>query len=197
MGILNWSKSIGVAAAIAFLVLSGIFSGPTNCADGWRSPSVGSRGACSYHGGVARTGSLWFLISVAVGFAAWGFADANSPRRRREYDEQRQRALAEAARVEARRAEFDQRELETPRTPAIEAAFETAAGPIGKRCSKCDEAMAAMISSTGPHANRLHWKCSNPACEDTLLIEDDLFSPHSLPPSTKRVRRPSHRRRRR
>src|SRR5438874_1673031 len=123
MAILDWSKSIGVMAAMVFLVILGIFSGPATCADGWQSPSIGSRGACSYHGGVAHAGPLWFLVSIAIGFAAWGLADANSPRRRREFDEQRQRARTEAARVEARRAEFDQRKLATPRTPALEAAF--------------------------------------------------------------------------
>lgn len=199
MAVLDWSKSIGLAAAIVFLIISGIFRGEATCADGSHSPSIGTRGACSHHGGVARTGPLWFLISIAFGFAAWGLADANSPRRRREQDEQRQRALAEAARLEVRRAEFDQRRtVETLRTPGLETVIEPVDAHVGKRCPKCNEAMAAVMSSTGPHANRLQWKCANPTCDGAVLIEDDLFPAHSLPGRTKsRSRRPGGRRRRR
>jgi hypothetical protein len=199
MAILDWSKSIGVAAAITFLLVMGILGGPATCADGWRSPSIGARGACSYHRGVARTGPLWFLISIAVGFAAWGLADANSPRRRRELDEQRQRKLAEATTIEARRREFEERQiLERPRNLGAEAAVEPTSAPIGKRCFKCNEAMSALISSTGPHANRLHWQCQNSTCDGVIMIEEDLFPAHSRPGRIKpRTRRPSGRRRRR
>lgn len=59
-----------IAAALAYVVLSLIY--PTTCVDGWASPSIGIQGACSSHGGVAR--SLLFLRligTVVAGLAVW------------------------------------------------------------------------------------------------------------------------------
>jgi hypothetical protein len=39
---------VGIATAILIIA----FSGPVTCRDGWQSPSIGRRGACSHHGGV-------------------------------------------------------------------------------------------------------------------------------------------------
>ncbi len=69
-----------VAAIIAFLVslfttmrVLSVFI-KTTCRDGWESPSIGLRGACSWHGGVTDSGigaiatiiSLLIAILVAV-----------------------------------------------------------------------------------------------------------------------------------
>jgi hypothetical protein len=202
MAILDWSKSIGVAAALAVLIAVKVLSGPASCADGWRSPSIGTRGACSYHGGVARGGSLWFLISLAVGFAAWGFADANSPVRKREQDK-RQKQLTEAAKLEARRREFDEHRAaqseRPPYSPALANALETVIADASKRCFKCNEAMRAVISSEGPYANQLCWECLNSACDGSVPVEGDVFPDHFLSPYIKprRRSRPPVRRRRR
>jgi len=61
----------GAAFVVVWLALGALF-GPAHCADGWRSTSIGSRGACSWHGGVDRSsGALRLLGSVAAGAAAW------------------------------------------------------------------------------------------------------------------------------
>jgi hypothetical protein len=53
---------VGVAAYIRLF--------PPTCADGWRSPSIGHQGACSYHGGVTSpVGPLLLLLGIlAAGF---------------------------------------------------------------------------------------------------------------------------------
>ena len=202
MAILDWSKSIGVAAALAFLIAVRMLSGPTICADGWSSPSIGNRGACSYHGGVSREGSLWLLISVVVGFAAWGFADAKSPRTKREQEEKRQKQLTQAAIVEARRREFNEHraaQSEVSSSPALTSVLETEVADATKRCFKCNGAMRAVISSDGPYANQLRWECLNLACDGSVPVDGDIFLAHFLPPPTKSRRRsrPPFRRRRR
>ncbi|MGY4257378.1 hypothetical protein ACVI1L_004446 [Bradyrhizobium sp. USDA 4516] len=138
MALLDWSKSIRVATAIAFFVLAGIFRGPITCRDGWHSPSIGSREACSYHGGVARgASSLWFLLSVGIGFAAWFAADANSPRRRREEEEERIRRETARAKLEERRRELN--ELQAQQMLQAEGMAETPQKTVtGKRCYKCE-----------------------------------------------------------
>lgn len=64
------------AGATVFLAALVLFVGqipPATCRDGWQSPSIGLRGACSHHGGVERHGGLYLLsvlLSSGLGFAA-------------------------------------------------------------------------------------------------------------------------------
>lgn len=56
---------------------------PATCADGWLSPSIGRRGACSRHGGVQRSVFgvlLVFSGSIALGMGA-GALTASSQQR--------------------------------------------------------------------------------------------------------------------
>jgi hypothetical protein len=59
-----------VAAALAYVLFSFIY--PTTCVDGWASPSIGIQGACSSHGGVARSLLVVRLLGALVaGVAVW------------------------------------------------------------------------------------------------------------------------------
>ena len=64
-----------VAGLLAFLsseVGLLFLAGPVKCADGWRSASVGIRGACSWHGGVADNG--WTVVIAGfIGVGFWGY----------------------------------------------------------------------------------------------------------------------------
>ncbi len=64
-----------IAGLVCFYAL-GQFIPDAKCRDGWASPSIGRRGACSNHGGVDRSGSLLVLpfigISVYVGLLVGG-----------------------------------------------------------------------------------------------------------------------------
>ena len=67
-----------VTAIVVFYVLriaGSFFIGPTTCADGWHSPSIGRRGACSHHGGIGINGGavLATIVSGAVGFSTYVF----------------------------------------------------------------------------------------------------------------------------
>ena len=61
---------------IAILVLSNWLFGYTGCRDGWSSPSIGSRGACSHHGGVTSNFSLLFMASGLLSFFFYSFAES-------------------------------------------------------------------------------------------------------------------------
>jgi hypothetical protein len=62
---------VGMLAFLVSLVVVNILLGPETCSDGWQSPSIGSQGACSWHGGVDQIRSpLVFLVSVFVGVIA-------------------------------------------------------------------------------------------------------------------------------
>jgi hypothetical protein len=69
-------KSPWLWAVIAFfasrIFLGHYFDLRSTCRDGWRSPSIGSSGACSWHGGVDRSrASLAFLVSILAGAGAF------------------------------------------------------------------------------------------------------------------------------
>lgn len=52
---------------ITFLVIwfgLALLSGPATCRDGWHSSSIGKRGACSHHGGVKNSSSVFFLLAL-------------------------------------------------------------------------------------------------------------------------------------
>lgn len=198
MALLDWSKSIGVAAAVGFLIAGWLLSGAASCADGWRSPSIGTSGACSYHGGVQRGSPLWFLISIAVGFSAWGIAEANSPRKKRELEEERLRKIAAQVELEQRRISFNDHSADSqPDESTIVNAIDGAGASVGKRCSKCNSEMRAVILTESPLANALHWQCSNGSCDCVELAAQDLFPSHFLSPPMKLRRRYRPRRRKR
>lgn len=69
---LEWLKTPAVLSTAAFLVscnANPVLLGPTTCNDGWHSVSIGSRGACSHHGGVDRSHGFFGLRGGGV--AAW------------------------------------------------------------------------------------------------------------------------------
>jgi hypothetical protein len=68
-------KRPAIAGVATFIVLTIILSyviglvAPPKCRDGWNSHSIGIRGACSHHGGVAPgLGSIIIFFSAAGGF---------------------------------------------------------------------------------------------------------------------------------
>jgi hypothetical protein len=67
----NLSFVIGFLFFIFTYVLLPHSSGPPTCNDGWASPSIGTRGACSWHGGVKQDHSgIKFFFSVGIGYLA-------------------------------------------------------------------------------------------------------------------------------
>ena len=60
---------ISIAAFVGtMLLLNAAFPQIRECIDGWGSPSIGSQGACSHHGGVkGGFGFFFLLIGAAVG----------------------------------------------------------------------------------------------------------------------------------
>jgi hypothetical protein len=78
-----WTESrrllLGLLGVFAFPVIfyAGIAAYdwlfPLTCRDGWGSPSIGRRGACSHHGGVVQSdGPVWIVLgSLAAGFAVY------------------------------------------------------------------------------------------------------------------------------
>ena len=73
------NKALGfglLAFVLCYVLFIAVF--PTRCEDGWRSPSIGSQGACSWHGGVEKAyQQLEFWASVLVGWITFKLARRN------------------------------------------------------------------------------------------------------------------------
>lgn len=136
-----WIASIGLAR----------ISGPATCRDGWGSSSIGSRGACSWHGGVDRTGDL--LIVLASLTVAVGAGTITAKLGRKVGNSKRPRALSAIS--------VDSKHYQMPsRGPAPQAVSPKQEGPA---CPKCGSPMRRYMSERG---ETLHWWCSRfPACD--------------------------------
>lgn len=99
----------GLAAFIVMLFVTRPIVQPTTCEDGWRSPSIGRQGACSWHGGVATNWSaiLASVLNIGGGVTVWGGLD-RIREKREEAERLRLRKIREAeelAELEAMRAQ--------------------------------------------------------------------------------------------
>lgn len=68
---------VGFFTFLALAVIVTPLLGEARCRDGWRSPSIGSQGACSHHGGVGRREGSWMYWIAIAGGIATGFATAS------------------------------------------------------------------------------------------------------------------------
>lgn len=57
---------IAFLAFIFLVVLGGYLAGGATCQDGWKSSSIGARGACSHHGGVESNGGIVISASAFI-----------------------------------------------------------------------------------------------------------------------------------
>jgi hypothetical protein len=77
-----------LAGLLAFLIVwlgLGLLIGSTTCRDGWQSPSIGRRGACSHHGGVDRTaGEIIRALAIGAGWITWAALNGYAERKYRE-----------------------------------------------------------------------------------------------------------------
>jgi hypothetical protein len=99
---------IAIVVGAAAWLLAAILVGPATCRDGWSSPSIGHKGACSHHGGVSTNYTM--LFGLIAGFGAYFVAKRIGP------------FVADAGGVtgyirEARRSATDRAQLGNPPCP--------------------------------------------------------------------------------
>ena len=76
--LLKYLVFASVIFGIFVLLVLSVFAPNITCADGWASPSIGSRGACSHHGGVdSGLSALYFIFTLGVSASSglWAFGE--------------------------------------------------------------------------------------------------------------------------
>lgn len=136
---------IGVWFALGFLLRR--ILPPVTCRDGWPSPSIGLRGACSHHGGVdgglqALAMLLVFALSIAAGI--WRHTQIEKAQRRK-YEQP----------------------PGAPDPPALK-------GPGNSTavfCPRCHAHMRRRLAQRGRNKGNYFWGCSRyPKCKGTRDI---------------------------
>ena len=93
--------SVGLSVGTAFFIFILSVADPTRCKDGWASPSIGRRGACSHHGGVGTTpGSYGLPLSIFLGWIAGALRQRTLDKRRSVELERLNEKEKEAARAQ-------------------------------------------------------------------------------------------------
>ena len=138
--------------------------GPAKCNDGWASPSIGLRGACSWHGGVTHTGGLPLFAGLFLAFAVFHFIGQWCGKSRRESNEPSTRATSNSA--------FDEADHPpTGSTPEIVTVVDIA--DLERRavragvpaCPACYQPMIQRTAKRGRNRGSSFWGCRNyPEC---------------------------------
>jgi hypothetical protein len=157
---------VGVAVflALRFVVLDRLI--PLSvCRDGWPSQSIGLRGACSHHGGVATN---WVAVLVTLLSASGGVAIGRWLAFRRD----------RAAREERMQFERERGSALEPTGPAT-GRTEASSPP----CPLCGSTMRVRVAKKGRFRGRQFWGCSSyPRCRGIRPIQQSADGP--LGPAT-------------
>lgn len=144
---------VGIIVWVTLNVLLGHFVPPSVCRDGWHSPSIGHRGACSHHGGVAPNGwgELVFLFSVIC-------------------------SVTVGVLIASRRDAFTRAQYEAlpapPGLPSIGIA--RSAEPPAPTCPRCAASMRKRVARKGRFQGQAFWGCSRyPRCKGTRSLGCD------------------------
>ena len=165
----------GVAVFAGLSYLTGWLLGPATCRDGWHSSSIGSRGACSWHGGVDRSrsglGFIWLIAAGASG--AWLFDKLNpKPAYRKPNPILHQRCPRcggpmHYSRQEGATARCNRYPVCSGEKPMDGIGEKPLVVPDGA-CPQCASPMRLRTARKGRHPGRQFWGCSKyPRCRGT------------------------------
>lgn len=139
---------VGIAATFGLIKGAHQLLGPVKCRDGWASPSIGSRGACSHHHGVSHARDLLLPVLIGGGATA-GVAFYASP----------------IGRLLDGEPPFEKPVAPTP-PPAPPRIIPPQEGEID--CPKCGGVMRLRLARKGRGKGKHFWGCSQfPACNGT------------------------------
>ena len=153
----SWASwIIGFAVFFALARGLGTLFGATTCRDGWPSPSIGRRGACSHHGGVDRSED-WLLIFPVIGGTVAGIA----------FHKSRVGRLIGGERW----SETAKKPRSPEQLPPLIQPF-VPPQPGEEECPKCGSAMRLRVARRGSRRGKQFWGCLRfPSCNGTLPIK--------------------------
>lgn len=157
---------VGFAAFVLFTIVAGQLLGPLKCRDGWASASIGSQGACSWHGGVDRSrDGLSFIFMIGAGLVGAGFY-----------------ATRLAQRLDKSPPKPPSPPVSRSGGPSLTQSDRTASSPLMRRtkpivparpgakaCPHCGSGMRLRTARRGARRGKRFWGCSRyPDCTGTI-----------------------------
>lgn len=152
---------IGICVFIGSMILLSILFGAAVCSDGWASPSIGRRGACSHHGGVDKTaGVIKLFLSIA---ATWWAVFAYSAGREKWLAMRREAGEATKS-VTVEKPAITQH-ITPPPTSVVAPRLKR---PPAVKCPVCGGGMSVRTAKVGKNAGGKFWGCKRfPRCKGT------------------------------
>ena len=152
--------TVGITVFLALTFLSGPLIPPAVCRDGWHSPSIGHRGACSHHGGVGGAswqGWLALILSVGGGIVAGRMVKRNE---RNDRLDETQSAVAAQQRAIANEQAYRDHPIKWNAPPTTSPA-----------CPTCGGTMRLRTAKRGRSAGSSFWGCTKyPRCKGTRTV---------------------------
>lgn len=167
---------VGIAAFLAAMILLSILFGAATCSDGWASPSIGRRGACSSHGGVDRTmGVVKLLLSLGSAFGAVMMYGS----RREKWLLKDRAGQGTSAAIPASATEpvsgYIQSRSAQQQAASPHQRTRPAKPPSKVKCPICGGGMALRTARVGKNAGSQFWGCKRfPKCKGTKTHHPDF-----------------------
>lgn len=149
---------------LLLFVLSLLYGGAT-CSDGWASPSIGSSGACSHHGGVSKApGFIIFVISIVGAIYISNLIDKISGKNKTNT------SLDLSNKTETTCQKNSDSDLNnTLKVDILNSAIQNNKYHNKKVCPKCGSALRLRTAKRGKHAGKSFYGCSRyPSCKGVL-----------------------------
>lgn len=155
-----------VIFCVLFIALHVLFAGAV-CSDGWASPSIGSSGACSHHGGVSKAKNIIILIASIAG--AIGISRFTVQRAHKQNEKSASESpIKTSVNPDCTISNNDSSRLEQNNL-RMKISSRNDDGKI--RCPKCKSEMKIRTARKGKNAGGQFYGCSRyPKCRGTLAI---------------------------
>lgn len=155
-----------VIFCVLFIALHVLFAGAV-CSDGWASPSIGSSGACSHHGGVSKAKNVIILIASIAG--AIGISRFTAQRAHKQNEKSTSDSpIKTSVNPDYAASNHDNSRLEQNNF-GMKISSRNYDGKV--KCPKCQSEMKIRTARKGKNAGGQFYGCSRyPKCRGTLTI---------------------------
>lgn len=164
---------IGIATFVSLhIAASLVLDLRATCRDGWSSPSIGSPGACSHHGGVDRRGGLltilFLLASVGIAFKLDNVIERRELEKDRQNAKLRRNSDTEIGSLTIQNVERGNKTgVGDPRSTKLLRPI-IPAQPGKLACPQCGSAMRMKKARKGYYRGKFFWSCTRfPQCKGT------------------------------
>lgn len=166
------NKFIIFITIITFVLLLMLLSGDS-CSDGFLSSSIGSRGACSHHGGVSFFSKIKVPLIFSITGLVWYFLNTLT-KNKKNTCENTNTNYSDKNGVDVILTKYNQDEIIATKLQDKKIAK---AKDTSKKCPKCRAKLVLRVAKKGKNPGNKFWGCSRyPRCRGTRKYVEESTS---------------------